>query len=136
MTKIRQYFYLVAGAIAGILPILTFFKVLSSEQAVSLASLVDNFGSLIGAAAAGTAGVILAKQRKDPSNSIGSSPADVVENNIGIVVQTVNDTATAAEKALQDLERVKKVASEAIGDVPVFGQAAQAALDKYLPLEF
>ncbi|QGH78013.1 holin [Mycobacterium phage LoneWolf] len=123
MTKIRQYFYLASGAIAGILPVLTFFKLISSEQAVNLSSLVDNFGSLIGAAAAGTAGVILAKQRK--TGEVGAAPAEPVD----VVVQAIPQVIEKAAKAQADLERLKTAAAEAIGNVPVYGDDAKAIIN-------
>ncbi|QFG14920.1 holin [Mycobacterium phage BogosyJay] len=123
MTKIRQYFYLASGFIAGLLPVLTFFKLISSEQAINLSSLVDNFGSLIGAAAAGTAGVILAKQRKD-----GTVDAPAVEP-VDVVVQAIPQVIEKAAKAQADLERLKTAAAEAIGNVPVYGDDAKAIIN-------
>jgi hypothetical protein len=128
MTKIRQNYYLISGAIAGLLPVLAFLKVLSSEQAVNLASLVDNFGSLIGAGAAVTAGAILNKQRKD--GVVGApevSPVDQVINNIPKVVE-------AAAQAQADLDRLKGAAVDAIGATPIVGPLAKEAIDKYLTI--
>ncbi|QBJ01096.1 holin [Mycobacterium phage Arissanae] len=123
MTKIRQYFYLASGAIAGILPVLTFFKLVSSEQALNLSALIDNFGSLIGAAAAGTAGVILAKQRKD--GTVDAPPVEPVD----VVVQAIPQVIEKAAKAQADLERLKTAAAEAIGNVPVYGDDAKAIIN-------
>ncbi|QGJ90160.1 holin [Mycobacterium phage SheaKeira] len=123
MTKIRQYFYLASGAIAGILPVLTFFKLVSTEQALNLSALVDNFGSLIGAAAAGTAGVILAKQRKD--GTVDAPVATPVE----VAIQAIPQVVESAAKAQADLERLKTAAAEAIGNVPVYGDDAKAIIN-------
>ncbi|ASR77116.1 holin [Mycobacterium phage MyraDee] len=123
MTKIRQNYYLISGAIAGILPLLAFLKVLSSEQAVNLASLVDNVGSLIGAGAAVTAGAILNRQRKDGTvDAPEVSALDQVIANIPVVVQEAND-------AVARLDRLKQAAGESLGTIPVFGPEAQAVLN-------
>ncbi|QFG08591.1 holin [Mycobacterium phage Vanisoa] len=123
MSKIRQYFYLASGAIAGILPVLTFFKLVSSEQALNLSALVDNFGSLIGAAAAGTAGVILAKQRKD--GTVDAPPVEPVD----IVVAAIPKVIENAAKAQADLKRLQEAAAEAVSNVPVYGDDAKAIIN-------
>ncbi|QFG12510.1 holin [Mycobacterium phage Toaka] len=124
MTKIRQYFYLASGAIAGILPVLTFFKLVSSEQALNLSALVDNFGSLIGAAAAGTAGVILAKQRKEGT----LEPAPEVSA-VDKAIEAIPVVVAQANEAKANLEKLRQVATEAVGELPVYGDDAKAILD-------
>lgn len=123
MTKIRQYFYLIAGFVAGIVPILTLFKLIDSEQAITIAALFDNVGSLIGAAAAGTAGVILSKQRKD--GTVDAPPVSSFDRAIEAIPAVVKEAADA--KA--NLDRLREVATEAIRGIPVYGDEAKAIIE-------
>lgn len=121
MTKLRQYFYLGSGAIAGILPLLLFFKLIDAGQAASITDLVGSIGSLLGAGGAITAGVILGKQRKDgtldPVEEM--SAADKVINGW----QELNASVEAAKAELTK-------AQETIGAAPILGPLANQALDR------
>ncbi|KRD08581.1 hypothetical protein ASE48_08420 [Mycobacterium sp. Root265] len=118
MTKIRQYFYLASGLVGSLLPILTLVKLISSEQAVTIASLTDNLGSLLGGGAAITAGVILSRQRAD--GTVGAeaiTPLEAVIANAPLVVQAAADAAA-------ELEKLKVATAEIVGTVPVYGKEA------------
>lgn len=119
MTKIRQYFYLFSGALAGILPILTFFKVIGSDQALNLTEAVTSIGGLIGAGGALTAGVIVGRQRREGTlDAAPVNPVDQVIANIPVVVQRAND-------AVADLDRLRAGVGDALGNLPVYGKEAQ-----------
>lgn len=123
MTKIRQYFYLFSGAVAGILPILTFFKVIGSDQALNLTDAITSFGGLIGAAGAVTAGVIVSKQRTNGTlDAAPVNPVDAIVANIPVVVKAATDAAA-------DLDRLKQATADALGNVPVFGDEAKAIIE-------
>ncbi|AEK07285.1 holin [Mycobacterium phage Myxus] len=123
MTKIRQYYYLASGAIAGILPLLVGLGVIDASKSESLTQVVLALGSLLGAGVGVTAGSVLAKQRKD--GTVGSAPAEPVD----VVVQAIPQVIEKAAKAQADLERLKTAAAEAIGNVPVYGDDAKAIID-------
>lgn len=120
MTKIRQYFYLAAGAIAGIIPILVALGGLSSDQATSLQELLTQIGSLLGGGAAVTAGVVLHNQRK--TGVVDVNPVDIVIENIPTVVKRAKDAAA-------DLDRIRATASGALGNLPVYGDEAKEIVD-------
>jgi hypothetical protein len=122
MTKLRVYFYLFSGLVASVVPILLATGVLSAERGNNLIAVVGSIGSLIGAGAAGTAGTILSKQRKDPSIAIGTSAADAVISNIPVVVAQV-------QKAQSDLDKVRDAVSSAVNQVPVLGPLASQVLN-------
>lgn len=115
MTKVRQYFYLVSGAIAGIIPILVALGGLSSDKAQSITELITMIGSLLGGGAAATAGVILSKQRK--GGVLDSSPVDLVIDNIPVVVKKASDAAA-------DLDRLRSATADALGNLPLYGDEA------------
>ncbi|AER48723.1 holin [Mycobacterium phage Alma] len=123
MTKIRQYYYLASGAIAGILPLLVGLGVIDASKSESLTQVVLALGSLLGAGVGVTAGSVLAKQRKD--GTVGSAPAEPVD----VVVQAIPQVIEKAAKAQADLERLKTAAAEAIGNVPVYGDDAKAIIN-------
>lgn len=123
MTKIRQYFYLVSGAIAGLLPLLVALGGVNGSQASSLTEILTNLGSLIGAGGAVTAGVIVAKQRNNGTlDAPAVSPLDQVLNNIPVVVQN-------ATNAVAELDRLKQIAGDTLGTIPVFGSEAQELIN-------
>jgi hypothetical protein len=120
MSKVRQYFYLIAGLVAGILPILLNFNTITSDQSASITTLLATVASLIGAGAAGTAGVIVSKQRAD--GTLGTTAVDQVLNGIPVVV-------AAVAQAQSDLDKVRQTASDALGGIPLFGKEAQDILN-------
>jgi hypothetical protein len=122
MSKIRVYFYLFSGLVASIVPILLAFGVLSADKGNNLIAVVGSIGSLIGAGAAGTAGTILSKQRKDPSVAIGTDAAEVVIANLPKVAEQV-------QKAQNDLDRVRDAVSSAVNQVPVLGPLASQVIN-------
>lgn len=123
MTKIRQYFYLLAGVVAGLLPLLSAFGAITADQAVSITDLFNNAGSLLGGTAAVTAGVILSRQRKD--GTVDSPELSAVEQAVNAIPVVVQKAADAAA----DLERLKQAAADAIGNVPVYGDEAKAIIE-------
>ncbi|AKF14175.1 holin [Mycobacterium phage Luchador] len=123
MSKIRQYFYLGSTAVAGLLPLLIALGALGSDKADAVNQILLQVGSLIGAGAAGTAGVIVAKQRKDGTiDAAPVTPLDQVITNIPVVV-------AQAAQANADLERLRTAATDVVGDIPLFGKEAAAAID-------
>ncbi|UJD21107.1 holin [Mycobacterium phage SororFago] len=126
MSKIRQYFYLGSTAVAGLLPLLIALGALGSDSASAINEILLQVGSLIGAGAAGTAGVIVAKQRKEGTIDAPVTPVlDQVINGIPVVV-------AQAAQAQADLERLRNAATDVVGDLPIFGKEA-ADLIESLP---
>lgn len=125
MTKIRQYFYLASGAIAGILPILLFAKLISADQAASITDMIGSLGSLLGAGGALTAGVVLGKQRKDGTLDT-AAPADAA-------IAAIQQTAAAVTTATSELGRVKQAAADVLGGLPIVGPLTQEFLNSGTP---
>ncbi|MBU8815937.1 hypothetical protein KL864_08445 [Mycolicibacterium goodii] len=125
MTTIRQWFYLISAAITPLIAILVALNLISEGQGNQLLALLTALGGLIGGGAAGTAGVILGKQRKDDTLVV-AAPADAA-------ITAIEQTVQAATAATAEVERVKQAASEtlgaAVGSVPVVGPLAQQAID-------
>lgn len=122
MAKIRQWFYLISSLIASVAAILVTAKLISQGQADSVLDLVEVLGPLLGGGAAGTAGWILNRQRKDGVLDT-PAPADAA-------ITAIEQTVQAASNATADVERVKKAASEVLGQVPGIGPLAQQAIDR------
>ncbi|QLF84574.1 holin [Mycobacterium phage Gail] len=123
MSKIRQYFYLGSAAVAGILPLLVALGAVGTDQASALNEILANVGALIGAGAAGTAGVILAKQRKD--GTVDAAPVSPVEQ----AIQAIPVVVKQAADAQADLDRLRQAATDVVADIPVFGKDAAAAIN-------
>lgn len=116
MSKLRQYFYLFAGAVAGFIPLLVAFGGLGADSASNVTEILTQIGSLIGAGAAGTAGVVLSKQRK--GGVLDASAVDLVIDNIPLVVKKASEAAA-------DLDRLRSVTADALGSLPLYGEDAQ-----------
>ena len=106
MAKTRQWWYLIAGAIAAIIPILVQLGVIGSEQARSGGVLLESLSSLLGGGAAITAGAILSKQRKE--GTIDRSPIDLVISNIPVVYEQ-------AMRAEANVRKMQSVANDVLG---------------------
>lgn len=118
MAKVRQWWYLIAGAIAAIIPILVQLGVIGSDQARSGGVLMESLSSLIGGGAAITAGAILSKQRKE--GTIDRSPIDLVISNIPVVYEQ-------AMRAEANVRKMQSVANDVLGTLipPNVAQAAE-----------
>ncbi len=110
-------FYLFSALAAAIVPIFVTLRVLTESQGSQWLAIVAAIGGLLGTAGAGTAAVVLGRQRKDGTLDT-PTPAEQVINNLPVVVGTA--TAATAE-----LDKVKQAATETLGSVPVLGPLAQ-----------
>ena len=108
MSKVRQWWYLIAGAIAAIIPILVQLGVIGSDQARSGSVLIETLSSLIGGAGALTAGTILSKQRKQ--GNVDLSPIDLVVNNIPVVYEQ-------AVRAEANVRKMQNVANDVLNGI-------------------
>lgn len=109
MAKVRQWWYLIAGAIAALIPILVQIGVIGTDQARSGGVLLETLSSLIGGAGALTAGTILSKQRKN--GTVDQSPIDLVINNIPVVYEQ-------ALRAEANVKKMQSVANDVLGGLP------------------
>ena len=101
MAKVRQWWYLIAGAIAAFIPIAVQLGWIGADVARSGSMLIEQLGSLLGAGAAITAGAVLSRQRRDGTLE-QLSPIDQVVTNIPIVYEQ-NKIAAANVKKMQDV---------------------------------
>jgi len=108
MAKVRQWWYLIAGAIAALIPVLVQLGVIGSDQARSGGVLIETLSSLIGGAGALTAGTILSKQRKN--GTVDQSPIDLVINNIPVVYEQ-------AMRAEANVKKIQDVANDVLGGI-------------------
>ena len=121
MAKVRQWWYLIAGAIAALIPILVQLGVIGSETAKSSGFVLESLGSLIGGGAALTAGAVLSKQRKN--GTVDQSPIDLVINNIPVVYEQ-------ALRAEANVKKMQSVANDVLGGLPnSLNQAATNAVN-------
>jgi hypothetical protein len=123
VSKIRQYFYLGSGAIAGLLPLLVALGAIGGDKASAVTEILTQVGSLLGGAGAITAGVIVSKQRKD--GTIDAEPVSAVERAINAIPVVVQEAAAANA----NLERLRQVATDAVGSIPVYGPEARAIIE-------
>lgn len=122
--QIRQWFYLLSALASAIVPILVTLRVINESQGNQWLGLVAALGGVLGTAGAGTAAVILGKQRKDGTLDT-AAPADAA---ITAIQQTVENVTTATS----ELDRVKQAASDVLGAIPGVGPLAQAAINSVL----
>ena len=119
--QIRQWFYAIAALASAVVPILVTLRVITESQGNQWLGLLAALGGILGTAGAGTAAVILGKQRKDGTLDT-LSPSDAVIN--GMQQATQNKAAADSE-----LDRIKDAAGSILGSVPVLGPLAQAAIN-------
>jgi hypothetical protein len=120
--QVRQWFYLISGVVAGIIPMLMAFHIIDQGQAENWYSLFGILGSLLGAGAATTAGVVVKKQRD--AGLVGDSPEEVLMNHMDKVIRDASNANAA-------LERVKVAAGSALSlqaPEPTAGSLADAVL--------
>lgn len=120
--QLRQWFYLVSGVVASIVPILIATGVLDKGTAQSWTTLIGVLGSLLGAGAATTAGVIVKRQRDE--GLVGDSPEEILINHMDKVIKNADDANAA-------LSRVKVAAGQALSldaPAPTVGSLADAIL--------
>lgn len=120
MAKVRQWWYLIAGAIAALIPILVQLGLIGSDTAQSSGFVIESIGSLLGGGAALTAGAILSKQRK--SGTVDQSPIDLVVTNIPVVYEQ-------AVRAEANVRKMQSVANDVFGGLSTtpFAQTASNA---------
>ena len=122
--QLRQWFYLVAALASAVVPILVTLRVITESQGNQWLGLVAALGGILGTAGAGTAAVVLGKQRKDGTidgpEVVVQSPADQIIQNLPVVIGNV-------AHATSELDRVKQAASDALGDIPGVGPLAPVA---------
>jgi hypothetical protein len=118
----RQWFYLISGVLGSIVPILIATGVLEKEQAGNWLNLLAVLGSLLGAGAATTAGVVVKKQRDE--GLVGDSAEEILINHMDKVIRNADDANAA-------LDRVKVAAGQALSldaPAPTVGSLADAVL--------
>ncbi len=77
----------------------------------------------------GTAGVVLAGQKRDGTLDFSGPPAEQAIAYARAAAERAANSATAAVQDAIDLERVKTAVTDAVKDVPVLGPLAQQAID-------
>ncbi|WP_458317089.1 hypothetical protein [Mycolicibacterium brisbanense] len=119
--QLRQWFYLLSALASAIVPILVTLRVITENQGNQWLGLVAALGGILGTAGAGTAAVILGKQRKDGTLET-AAPADAA---ITAIQQTVQNVTTATS----ELDKVKQAAADALGTVPGVGPLAAQVIN-------
>lgn len=119
--QLRQWFYLISALASAIVPILVTLRVITENQGNQWLGLVAALGGILGTAGAGTAAVILGKQRKDGTLDT-TAPADAA---VSAIQQTVQNVSVATS----ELDKVKQAAADVLGTVPVLGPLAQQAIN-------
>lgn len=119
--KLRQTVYYLGTIVSGALGIALLFHGVSADAAGNINSMVAGLIALLGGSApAAVAAHTITKQRAD--GAFNNSPVDQVTNGIQAVIQ-------ASTAAASDVERVKAVVSDALGQVPVLGPLAQQIIN-------
>lgn len=123
--KIRQTIYYLGTIVPAVLGIALIWGGIDQGAADNLGNIIAGTLALLGAGPPAVAASKVKEQRKDGTFD-AQSPADLVVAALPAVVQ-------AAQHAQSELDRVRGAAIDIIGDIPVYGPAAQAAIDKFLP---
>lgn len=119
--QFRLWFYRISAVAAALVPILVATRVVTESQGNQWLALVAAIGGLFGVAGAGTAAVVLGKQTQDGTLD-SPAPADAA---ITAIQQTIQNATTASA----ELDRVKQVATDALGQVPVLGPLSKQVID-------
>ena len=112
--KIRQTIYGLGLAATSVLSVLSVWKMIDPNTASVVSASLTGLLSLLGVGAAGTAAVVVSKQRQDGTLDYTGSPADQAVAAIQAVTQ-------AATESVSDLQKVKDAVSSVIHDVPILG---------------
>lgn len=121
--NIRKWFYLLTGLVSGVVPVLVALNITTPDQSQQWLQLLTVVGGIIGAGGLGTAAVVVNRQQKNGTLT-QAAPADQAINGIQQTVQNVAG-------AVSELERVKDVAANVLGAVPVLGPLAKQVVDGF-----
>lgn len=125
--KVRQYFYLLSALASAIVPILVTLRVINESQGNQWLGLVAALGGILGTAGAGTAAVVLGKQRKDGTLDT-PEPAPTLPLP-DAVIAGAQQAAQNAAQSISDLDKIRDGVGQILGTAPVIGPLAQAAID-------
>jgi len=112
--KIRQTIYALGLTATSLLSVLSLWKIVDPNTASVVSASLTGLLSLLGVGAAGTAAVVVSKQRSDGTLDYKGSAADQVV----AAIQAVTDQAN---ESVSDLQKVKDAVTNVISDVPVLG---------------
>ena len=121
--KIRQTLYGLGTIGSAILTILTVWKGIDPTTASALTNAITALCGVFGIGAAGTAAVVVSKQRKDGTLETSGSPAEQIVQN----VQKVIDAKSAAEA---EARRIQDAVGQLAASVPVLGPLATQVLSQ------
>lgn len=118
-TKLRQTLYLVGTIGSGIVGVALLWGGISADTAASLTQVITGLGALLGAGAAGTAGVTVTRQARD--GVLDSNPLDQVLGGLAAIT-------SARDQAAADFDAIAAAVGDQLGSVPVLGDLAQAVI--------
>ena len=125
--QFRQWFYLLSALASAIVPILVTLRVINEAQGNQWLGLVAALGGILGTAGAGTAAVILGKQRKDGTLDT-PEPAPVLPLP-DVVLGGLSQAAQNVATSVSELDKIRDGVGQILGTAPVIGPLAQAAID-------
>ena len=108
----RQVLYVVGAVASAIVTVLAIFRIIDATTSTSLVQVIAALSSALGAGAAGTAAVVVSRQRKDGTYDISGTPVDQALAALKAITDQ-RDAATA------DFDRVQALASQVLGPAAV-----------------
>lgn len=123
--KVRQTIYGLGLAATSLLSVLSVWKVIDPTTASTVSASLAGLLSLLGVGAAGTAAVVINKQKSDGTFDVSGSPAEQA-------IQAINATVQQANQSVSDLQKVKDAVSGVIRDVPVLGPLGSQIFDQII----
>lgn len=122
-SKVRQTIYAIGLTATSLLSVLSLWKVIDPTTASTINASLSGLLSLLGVGAAGTAAVVLGKQRKDQTLDFSGTAAEQA-------IAAINATVAQAESSVSDLQKVRDAVSNVIDDVPVLGPLGSQIFDQ------
>lgn len=124
--EMRRWLYLATGVAAAIIPILVQIGVFDTGQGESVNTLILTIASLFGATGAATAAKHTHQQIKEGLHDPPLAPIDQMQ-------EAANKVISQAQEAQNNLDIMKQITNDVVGQVPVVGDLVQQAMNQLLP---
>ncbi len=120
--KIRQTAYGLGSIATTIVTIMALWNGIDGGTATAVGNAITALLGLLGVGATATAGVVVAKQRKEGTLDFSGSPAQQA-------VDAITAVAAQAEASVSDREKIVAAAGALAGAIPVVGPLARQVIE-------
>ena len=120
-SKFRQSIYYISTAASALVSFFLLWNGLDAGTADGINEMIGGLTALLIGSGSAVAATTVKKQRAEGLFDT-KSPADLVISSVKAVVD-------ARDKAVFEVDKVRKAVSDTVGDIPILGPLAQQAMD-------